>query len=177
MKHMILASLLAAALAAPASLPAQDGPTGERPRREAPAEGVRRGGFPRLLEHRAELGLSAEQVARLEAIAAELRTRNQPLLERLRAARDGRRPRDLTPEQRQALRDSLERHRPLVRELRGNLRDALRQAQEVLTPEQREKARELMRARRAEARRDHPRGRHAPGGEHGRRRALPPRVR
>lgn len=169
MKHFVLSALLAAALAAPSAATAQVDRPADPFARAGRVMVPRGGALGFVLGHRVELGLSAEQVTRLEAISTALQDRNRPLMEQLRAARpaEGRRPRDLPPEQRRALRDSLQKHRPLVRQLRDKQREAIRQAQEVLTAEQREKARELMRAQR-ERLRGEPGGRRGPGSPRGR---------
>jgi hypothetical protein len=133
-----------------------------------------------LLEARAELGLSAEQVVQLESIHARLQEQNQPLLEEMRAAAPaggsqrgvGMRERmgamtpeqreqmrehmgAMTPEQREQMRERMDRGVPAelqatVRQLRENNRAAMREAREVLTPEQQALASELVRARAAE---------------------------
>ena len=114
----------------------------------------RRMPFERLLERRAELGLSAEQVSRLEGIRDRLQAQNQPLIQQIQAARreaglperggarGGERPR-LTDEQRRAARAMRDRVRPLGRQLRDNARAAMLEAQQVLTDAQREQLRRI----------------------------------
>lgn len=124
-----------------------------------------------ILEHRAELQLSDEQAARLEAIGTSLRERATPLRERMREAmrdlpvprpRAGRAPRGerrapraMTPEQREAMRERARELRPVRAELRELQREAREQARAVLTADQQQKLRELMETRRGELR---PRG-------------------
>ncbi|HET6229383.1 MAG TPA: hypothetical protein VFE05_04835 [Longimicrobiaceae bacterium] len=122
--------------------------------------------FALLHEHAAELNLSAAQVSRLEAIARRLEAQNGPLREQLRRQmadfRQERRAafQRLTPEQRRdtlaRLRDErLQGHRadvpepmrPTVGQMRRNLQAAMQEAQGVLTPQQKARARQLIRAR------------------------------
>jgi Spy/CpxP family protein refolding chaperone len=166
MKKVHLSVLLLSLLGAPAALAAQE-PGARPPRGEHRGGRGERAPFALLLRHRAELGLTGEQVARLEQIGRDVETRNAPLRARLREAH-GRyvaerreQIRRLTPEQR---RDTLRRlraerkekgrripeeMRPLVSELRENTRQAMEEAKAVLTPEQKERARALMAAERA----------------------------
>ncbi len=159
------ALLLLALLAAPAAAAAQDGAAApdwsraEERREDAP--------FVALLRHQRELRLSREQVARLEAVGRALEERNRPLRQQLRRQREAyveqRRAqvRRLSPEQR---RDTLRRLRresargeglppemkPVVERMRSNTRRAMVEAQRVLTPEQKRRARALVRERREE---------------------------
>lgn len=132
-----------------------------------------------ILEHRAELELSDQQVARLEAIGTSLRARTTPLRERMREAMgdlpvprpraergprgaraprgDRVAPRPMTPQQREAMRERARELRPVREEIRALRREAREEARAVLTAEQQEKLRDLIRARRGELRR--------PGGE------------
>lgn len=126
MKRSIRTSLLAMlAVIAPIVAEAQTGGGG------APARGIRPGprlSIEMLLENQGALGLSADQVARLGQIDADLTARNEPLLVRLREAGvsvppggrletrgprpdgDGARP-GLTPEQREEMRGRMEEMR------------------------------------------------------------------
>jgi len=147
-------------VAAPAAAQPGGGPHG-RPGAGVEAE---RRPFEVLLGARRELGLTDAQVARLQGIARELRARNQPLRERLGAEvtrmRESRRAelerelRSLSPEERRArLHELMERQprrdlpphlRPVAEEMRRNIRQATRQAQQVLTPGQRMRARKML---------------------------------
>ncbi|HEX7240167.1 MAG TPA: hypothetical protein VF263_07875, partial [Longimicrobiaceae bacterium] len=97
MKIRTLAVALALS-AAPLPLLAQNpsAPAAPRERAERPARaergmrGVRgaegfRSPVTRLVERREQLGLTAAQVSRLQAIEQRLRSQNQPLVERMRA--------------------------------------------------------------------------------------------
>lgn len=133
MQRLLYALFASALAAAPATLAAQ---TQEPARSEARGAMHRFDPVARLLARKAELGLSADQVARLEAVQAKMQERNRPLVEKLRAARaefrgDGEaRPRELTPGQ----------------------REELRKRWESMTPEQREERRKQREERRAEMR-------------------------
>lgn len=168
MRTIPLALLAAALVAAPTPAPAQvAGPPAARQERppHAPLE--------RLLERRAELGLTDEQVTRLQAIQARLQEQNAPLREQVRAARPAHapHPRRMTPEQRAEMRERmqamtpeqrremrgqmrarLQEHRgelePVMRQLRENRRAAMDQVREVLTDEQEARLREMMEQRR-----------------------------
>lgn len=93
----------------------------------------------RLLAHREELGLTADQVKRLKEVQADLRERNRPLLERVEAARAE------WAERRRELRPALE-------QLRENRREAQEEAEEVLTDEQKARLKDLREKWRAELR-------------------------
>jgi hypothetical protein len=113
---------------------------------DAQAQPDQRGPGSFILQHRAELNLSAEQVARLEAIQQRVRSQNEPLLAQLRAAGLARgEPGQIrahiegrTPEQRAAMRQRFENMTP---EQREQLRSERRQRLENMTPEQREQLR------------------------------------
>jgi hypothetical protein len=103
-----------------------------------------------LLEHAAELGLTATQVAEIERIQDELRATNAPLLEQLRPA-DGTRP-------------DREAARELMGQLRENTRAAHEQVLALLTDAQREQLSALRPARGGPGRGGFgPRGFGAPG--------------
>jgi Spy/CpxP family protein refolding chaperone len=159
MKRILGLTLMAALMAAPAPAFAQQQPTTPRVEGEAHRHGpAQRPAFGFLFQHRAELGLTDQQMARLQQIAQRLEQQNQPLLQQLRDAgipvrperRDG--VRDMTTEQRSELRTKLEAHRPTLVQLRQNTDQAMQEARTVLTPEQQERMRELMRQRAAEMR-------------------------
>ena len=120
-----------------------------------------------IMEVRQELQLSDAQVSRLQQIAARLEATNRPLraelVRRWQAYREQRRAELLrmTPAERQeelarirAQQDGQGRPpvpaelQPLVRQIRGNIAAAMREAGTVLTPGQKARARELVRARR-----------------------------
>ncbi|HEX6746274.1 MAG TPA: hypothetical protein VF092_03085 [Longimicrobium sp.] len=145
-----------------------------------------------LMEVRRELNLTDAQMARLQQIAVRLNETNRPLREELfrqwQAYREERRAELLrmTPEQRQAELARIRAQgrppvppelRPLVQRIRGNIAGAMREAGTVLTPQQKARARELVRARGGRMGPGRP-GRGAPGrpgmGRRGRVRAGRP---
>jgi hypothetical protein len=179
MNRIFGVALFTAVAAAPVALEAQTPrgtPGQEQAERRAASTPV-----TMFLQRQAELGLTTEQVARLQAIEQRVRAQNAPLYEQLRAsdawgpkageprgrARTGERPspspeqrearrqqmREMTPEQREAMRQQM-------REMTPEQREARRQQMREMTPEQREARRQQMRemtpeqreARRAEMR-------------------------
>jgi hypothetical protein len=98
--RMILAAAL---ISAPLSLDAQR-PAGDAQHGRGP-------GVAAILQHRAQLDLTADQVARLEAIERDLRARNEPLRQQMsaafpeRAARAGAEGPRMTDEQRRTMRE------------------------------------------------------------------------
>jgi len=142
-RFAFLTTIAAALLAT--SLQAQDSgaPRGDRPQRFA------RNPVTVLVDSAQVLGLSADQTARLQSIAQELDVRNRPALDSLERYR----PRDggggmgggmgrgeMTPE----MRERMQHARPFMQQLRANNREAIDQAMEVLTPEQRDHARAML---------------------------------
>lgn len=100
------------------------------------------GGIARmLLERQSDLQLSADQVARLEEIAASLEEKNRPHIEALQARRA----------ERQAVEDAQRLDRAAMREhmleVRANVRASSQAAREVLTAEQQERLRGLLKER------------------------------
>lgn len=157
-RYMVVLSLLAAAPAA-----AQTGRPGADSARGGRWEqgGKHHRAFQGLLAHRQELRLTDAQVVRLQEIGRGLEERNRPLRAQLRAQQEQFKAQRraqmerLTPEQR---RDTLRRlrqegHRreipqamraPMA-QMRANIRAAMEEAQGVLNPQQKERARQLMR--------------------------------
>lgn len=124
--------------------------------------------FALLLENRAQLGLTNDQVRRLEAIRNRLQEQNRPLREQLRAATERLRAERraeferLAPEQRRDRMREMRRRgrgpelpaeiRPIAERLRANADRAAEEARDVLSLEQRVRARELARAEMQERR-------------------------
>lgn len=172
----LLAALLATAAPAVAQQQGQPAPRGEhRGEHHGPGEHGRRmkgegrrfgNPLEHLLQRREQLNLTAEQVARLEAVQRRVQEQNRPLMEQLRQLRGpagarperGARGAELTPEQREALRRTREQARPIMERLRENNQAARREVEQVLTDAQKQQLRQWheQRGRRGEARR--PRG-------------------
>jgi len=132
-------------------------------------QGERQGREQALLRYRQQLGLSDAQVSRLQSIHQRLESRNQSIVQRIDAARRqagvpelrarrgeggegqramrgrqrGERP-QLTEQQREAFRRFREQVRPLQEQLRQNRQEAMREAQAVLTPQQRQQVQQLI---------------------------------
>jgi hypothetical protein len=157
-RGLIVGMLLAAA----APLVAQESRPQPQPRPDAEqrVQSPQRLPIGFLLRHRAEIGLSDQQITRLEGIAALLEQQNKPLLDQLRSAgipirperRDG--VRQMTEEERRQLRVRLEEHRPTLLQMRENMSAAMTEVRSVLTREQQQRVRELMPRPAADARRD-----------------------
>jgi Spy/CpxP family protein refolding chaperone len=158
MRNVFGLALVAALIAAPAPVLAQQPQPMPLPRAEMGPRAMQGPPLGFLLRNQAELGLTDEQITRLQQVAQRLEQQNQPLLEQLRAAGIPVRPerrqgvREMTPEQRRELRQRLEAHRPTLMQMRENAHTAMQEAREVLTPEQQQRMRELVQARGAELR-------------------------
>jgi hypothetical protein len=100
-----------------------------------------------VLEHRADLELTAEQVRTLEALRDRVEEENAPRVERLREAFGDTDPRELSAEERDALRARMRELAPVRDEVRATNRAAMDQVHELLTDEQRGELRQFMRRR------------------------------
>lgn len=181
------AFLLLTLAAAPAV--AQEGPPPPHERAGAAMLREERRPFEMLVRARRELELSDAQVARLQEAAARLEARNRPLRERLATEVERYRMeererlqgelRRLPPEaRRRRLRELWARRheralpphlRPVAEEMRRNISEATREAQAVLTPEQKVRVRRMLEEHRRRVREERPRrpgGRHGPRGGH-----------
>lgn len=103
-----------------------------------------------LLERRADVGLSAAQVERLQAVREELAERNRPLLAELLRIRQEVRGKDAsignaTPEERALFRSRVAEARPLLQRVRQNNRWAMQRVGGILTPQQRVRVRDRLR--------------------------------
>ena len=147
--------------------------------------GAGQGGYQALLRYRQQLGLTDAQVSRLQSIQQRLQSRNAPIVERVEAARrqaglpelrarrgqgeqgmqgqrrrgqgraQGGERRQLTDQQRQAMQRFREQVKPLHEQMLRNRQEAMREAQAVLTPQQRQQVQQLIqehRGRRGDAR-------------------------
>jgi hypothetical protein len=169
MHRRVLSSWLWLALAlmvAPAPLAAQQSPDTAP---AAPHHWSRgHGPVEKLLRHRAELNLSAAQVARLEEINQRMEERNRPLVRQLVEMRREWGPefrrsrREMTPEQREELHRRMKEARPLFERIHENNRAAMREVGEVLNEEQKVMVREMVR----KAHEKHGRGKRGEPGRH-----------
>jgi hypothetical protein len=112
-----------------------------------------------LLERRAELGLTADQVRQIEAIQARVAQQNAARMEQVRAAmadRGMRSPRDVPAEEReqlrQQMRDRMEQLRPVRQQIRETNRSAGQEIHALLTDDQRQQLRAIRSERMRELR-------------------------
>lgn len=127
------AYVLALALAAPLALLAQE----PARRAENPAQ--------RLLAHRAELALTAEQVKKLEAMDRQLGAADQAVVAKLEGLRpkpvgEPLRMRDMSAADRAKLQENRAELQPLMKQLRTSHQQAITDIRALLTPEQARKA-------------------------------------
>jgi Spy/CpxP family protein refolding chaperone len=151
MTRTLFVGALMVALSIPATALAQRG-AGGAPQRDAVTQPHAGHAVP-YLRLREELQLTPQQVTQLEAIATRLQAQNRPLMEQMRAAgvghqRAAARGQQMTPEQRQQMRERMERMTPEQRqrmhqmtpEQRGQMRERagqMRERMHQMTPEQR----------------------------------------
>lgn len=152
---VLLAGLLAAAPAL-----AQEAPSA-RERGESAAERMaHRGHGPleMLMEHRERLALTQEQIASLRAIEQRTAEMNQPLLQRMMQIREtALQEREkleppLTRDQRREMMSHMRQARPLLRQVRENSREAMREVGQVLNDAQKTALREIVAERREQMR-------------------------
>jgi hypothetical protein len=104
-----------------------------------------------LLNVRSEIGLTPDQIVRLERIDARMDAMNRPLVDRLGEIR--KRTRSLGPraehntEQRAQYESLMTEARPIMREISRNNRTAMEQVGEVLTDGQRARVADMIRER------------------------------
>jgi hypothetical protein len=159
MRARIRIGLAFALLTMPGALAAQAGPPG---RAAGPMQMMaQRSPVDIILEHRADLKLSDDQVTKLEAIDRAVEEKNRPHVEKIRETMGNAPTRpggmqNMTPQEREAMRARREAVRPLMEKIQANNQEGLKQAEEVLAPDQRSQARELI--RQAQERRPRPGG-------------------
>ena len=109
------------------------------------------GPIQELLEIRSRIGLTADQVARLNEIDAAMHRQNEaPVAQLVQVRRSIRalgRRRDFTPEQRAQYEAYIDQARPLMKQIRANNHAAMRQVGEVLTADQRGVLADILRDR------------------------------
>lgn len=129
--------ILAAALLAPAALVAQQQPQGPGPR------GPRPTAIAIAIDHKADLGLTEDQVTKLTAIQKALEEKNAPIRQKMQEARGGMDFQTMTPEQRQAMR---EKAMPLMQQMRANNDAARTDMEKLLKPDQITKLQHVLQA-------------------------------
>jgi hypothetical protein len=146
MKQRFQYMLVAIAMLIAVPLPAQQSPQhpGSESGRQARSH---EGPVQRLLVQRTALGLSADQVTRLEAIDRQMDETNRPLIQQLMQIRrqlPNRRGREFTAEQRQTYRPQLQAADSLLRKIEENNMIGMRQVGQILTPDQKARVRVLL---------------------------------
>jgi hypothetical protein len=97
-----------------------------------------------LLDHRAQLRLTAEQVTEIESIAAELEAKNKPLQEKIAEARRERRSnQDARQASREEGAETMRKLRPIMEEMRKNGEAAREKAMLLLNAEQQKVAKDI----------------------------------
>lgn len=107
-------------------------------------DGMGRNPVAVVLDHRAELELTADQVRQLEAIRERVEAENGPRWERLKAAFGDADPSQMSDEERQALRERMRELQPVRQEIRATNRAAGGEIHEILTEEQETRLRPIM---------------------------------
>ncbi|NIP80405.1 MAG: hypothetical protein GWM90_14750 [Gemmatimonadetes bacterium] len=150
MRRITRTATMAAALAlAAAPLAAQGGP-GRGP---AQGRGFMAGGpgamarnpVQVVLDHRAQLELTAEQVATLESLRDRVQAENAPRWHQLQEAWGDVDPRALSVEERQELRQRMQELAPVRDQIRTTNRAAMDQVHELMTAEQESQLHGIMR--------------------------------
>ncbi len=93
------------------------------------------------IEHKADLGLSDEIVAKLQALDKQAQDKNAPLMKQMQDARAGFDFQTATDEQRQAMRQKTQ---PIMQQIRDNNQAARADVEKLLTPEQVQKLGDLI---------------------------------
>lgn len=138
-----------------AALPAQLSAQGESPRpprseRGSPEMHAHRSPVEMLLRRRAELELSDDQVARLQAIDQRMEERNRPHVQKLVAMRRALPAelrgshREMTDAQKAEFRERMKEARPLMEQIHESNRSAMREVGEVLTADQKSRVRTIL---------------------------------
>ena len=113
--------------------------------------GAEAGAVPKLLRHRADLGLTDDQVRQLQEIDRTMQDRNRPYVEQLlrirheMQVRPGVEPRDMTESERKEFQSHVEQARPLWEQISKNNHAAMREVGDVLNAEQKAQLREMLR--------------------------------
>jgi Spy/CpxP family protein refolding chaperone len=92
-----------------------------------------------------QLGLTADQRAKIHTIREQVEAQNAPLREQMRQVLGGKSFRDLTPEERESFKSKIE---PIRKQMRENRHKAHEQISAILTPAQRDKLEHQMKEHR-----------------------------
>ena len=138
-------ALIAAPLAAQGGPGRGQGPAMGRGMMQGGPEAMARNPAAVVLEHRDALELTAEQVQALETMQAEIEEQNGPRWAQLEEAFGDADPVGMTAEQRQALRARMQELAPVREAIRQTNRTIMAGFHEMLTPEQEQKVRAVMR--------------------------------
>ncbi len=129
--------LLAAALLAPVALSAQQQP-GQGPRGRGMGM---RSAAAIAIEHKADLGLTDEIVAKLQVIEKNLQDKNAPLVKQRQDAMQGMDFQSMTDDQRQQMREKM---MPIMQQMRDNNQAARTEVEKLLTADQVKKLGDLI---------------------------------
>jgi LTXXQ motif family protein len=113
---------------------------GEGRRTRRGMEGMQANVIQVIIDHKADLSLTANQIAKLEPIARKLEEQNKPVIAEMQKVRGNTNVRELSQEQRDQM-------RPQMQKLRDHRQAALTEAKTVLTQEQQTKLRDFVRVR------------------------------
>jgi Spy/CpxP family protein refolding chaperone len=155
---LLVFGLVLAPLAVEAQQPAPKPGQPQTQQQRRPFDPRDTGPVPLLLRNRAELRLTADQVARLTEIDRQVEEKNRPfvtqLVEMRRQLTRPQRGREPTPEQRQAFEAQMRAAEPLLKSIDENWKTAMRQVGQVLTDEQKAKIPALVANERKSGERD-----------------------
>lgn len=98
-----------------------------------------------VLDHRADLELTDDQVQKLETLREHVQQANEPRWQQLKEAFGDADPRSMSVEERQALRERMQALQPVREEIRAANREAMDEVHELLTDEQETQLHGIMR--------------------------------
>ena len=119
----------------------------QRPRAERGQQQPQNNAVELVLEQKAKLNLTTEQVTKLQTFAKQLEEKNKPTIEQIQKLREsGTRARDMSEEQRAAM-------RKLMDTIQANRKAAMDSVRTVLSDEQKKALKELLEEQRPRRRR------------------------
>ena len=145
MSALATLALIAAPLAAQGGPGRGHGPAMGRGMMQGGPDAMARNPAAVVLEHRDALELTAEQVQALETMQAEIEEQNGPRWAQLEEAFGDADPAGMSVEERQALRERMQELAPVREAIRQTNRTIMAGLHEMLTPEQEQKLRAVMR--------------------------------